>query len=273
MTLRIGQIGYANCTPIFTALKANFDCGSLRFIGGVPAHLNGMLSRGEIDVCPSSSIEYGKNPGKYVLLPDISISAVGPVKSVLLFSLLPLEELNNRTIGLTTESDTSVNLLKIILMRNYGFANVYERSTLPLPEALNRFSALLLIGDSALKENMRNRDLFVYDLGELWYKFTGLPFVFALWLATREAAEKKAGEVRSLCAELLAAKHLAYNSYGAIADKSEEREWISREALVEYWRTISYDLTPRHIEGVTTFFRHARELGLLDEEPEIRIFA
>jgi len=273
MTLRIGQIEYANCTPIFVALKAYFNCGNYRFVGGVPAELNAMLGRGEIDVCPSSSIEYGKNSGKYFLLPDISISAVGPVKSVLLFSRIPLDELNNRTIGLTTESDTSVNLLRILLARNYGFANAFERTPLPLPEALKKFSALLLIGDAALRERLRSFELFVYDLGELWHTFTGLPFVFALWMVTRKAVEMKHGEVKALSADLLAAKHLAYDSYGAIADESKEREWISREALVDYWQTISYDLTPQHLAGVTVFFRYAKELGLIPEEPEIRMFA
>ena len=273
MTLRIGQIEYANCTPIFAALKTHFDCRNYRFVGGVPAELNAKLGRAEIDVCPSSSIEYGKSPGKYYLLPGISISAVGPVKSVLLFSRIPLEELDNRTIGLTTESDTSVNLLRIILAKQHGFVNTFERTPLPLPEALKKFSALLLIGDAALREGIRNRDLFVYDLGELWHKFAGLPFVFALWMVTREAVERKGDEVKALCTELLAAKALAYDSYGAIADKSRERDWIGREALIDYWRTISYDLTPRHIEGVETFFRYAKELGVLSVLPEIRMFS
>ena len=191
MTLRIGQIEYANCTPIFTALKARFDCGNYRFIGGVPTELNAMLGRGEIDVCPSSSIEYGKNPDSYFLLPDISISADGPVKSVLLFSRLPLEELNNRAIGLTTESETSVNLLRILLARKFGFTNAFERTPLPLPEALKTFSALLLIGDAALREGIGSSGFHVYDLGALWHAYTGLPFVFALWMVTREAVREE----------------------------------------------------------------------------------
>lgn len=273
MTLRIGQIDYANCTPIFAALQNNFDCGDYRFIKGVPAQLNGMLSRGEIEVCPSSSIEYGKSPGKYLLLPGISISSDGPVKSVLLFSRLPLEDLDNQPIALTTESDTSINLLKIILARQYGFSNLFERSNLPLPDVLQNFGALLLIGDAALKERMRSSGLFVYDLGEMWLRFTGLPFVFALWLVRREAAQQRRAEVQALADRLLAAKQRAYDSYGNIADNSKEREWLGREALIDYWRTISYDLTPRHLEGVATFFRYAKELRLLPEAPVIRMFS
>ena len=272
MTLRIGQIEYANCTPIFTMLKTRFDCGNYRFVGGVPAELNGMLEKGEIDVCPSSSFEYGRNSGRYILLPDISISSDGPVKSVLLFSRRPLEELNGRSIGLTTESATSVNLLRILLVRMYGFNNLFVATPLPLAEALDRFSALLLIGDAALREGSRESGLFVYDLGALWHQHTGLPFVFALWMVTRTAAESKPDEVRSLCAELLAAKRLAYDSYEAIAGKSAERQWLAGDALVDYWRTISYDLTPRHLDGVKLFFRHAREMGLIGAEPEIRMF-
>lgn len=273
MTLRIGQIDYANCTPIFAALQNNCDCAAYRFIRGVPAQLNGMLRRGEIDVSPSSSFEYGKFPGKYLLLPEMSISSDGPVKSVLLFSRVPIEKLNNQAIALTTESDTSVNLLRIILARQYGFSNTFQRTTLPLREAIEEQSALLLIGDAALRESMANRDLFVYDLGELWLGFTGLPFVFALWIVTREAAYRNRREVQSLAAGLIAAKSRAYESFGSIADTCKEREWMGREALIDYWRTLSYDLTSRHLEGVATFFRYARELQLIREEPEIRLFA
>lgn len=273
MTLRIGQIDYANCTPIFAALQNNCDCAGYRFIRGVPAQLNGMLRRGEIDVSPSSSFEYGKFPGKYLLLPEMSISSDGPVKSVLLFSRVPIEELNNQAIALTTESDTSVNLLRIILARQYGFSNTFQRTTLPLREAIEKQRALLLIGDAALRESMANRDLFVYDLGELWLGFTGLPFVFALWIVTREAVSRNRGEVQSLAAGLIAAKRRAYESFESIADTCKEREWLGREALIDYWQTLSYDLTPRHLQGVATFFRYARELQLIREEPEIRLFA
>jgi chorismate dehydratase len=270
MTLRIGQIEYANCTPLFTALKKNFDCAGYEFVNGVPARLNGMLSRFEIDLCPSSSFEYGKSPDRYYLLPGLSISSIGAVKSVLLFSRLPIEELDGHAIGLTTESDTSVNLLKIILKRGYGFANEFRRSSLSINEALQSFSALLLIGDAALREGMTPHGLYIYDLGALWHELTGLPFVFALWIVNRQTAEINDREVRALGERLIEAKRLAYDSYEEIAEDARELEWICREALVEYWRTISYDLTERHVEGLKEFFRMSKGLGLLPSEPELR---
>jgi chorismate dehydratase len=230
-----------------------------------------MLGRGELDLCPSSSFEYGKTPEKYYLLSGLSISSIGAVKSVLLFSRLPIDKLDNHAIGLTTESDTSVNLLKIILASGLGYSNHFQRTTLPLREALSAFSALLLIGDAALKERMQSSDLYVYDLGEMWHDLTGLPFVFALWIITSEAVEAKGEEVKKLGARLLEAKRLAYGSYEEIAAGCSNMEWISREMLADYWRTISYDLTPEHIAGVRRFFRMAKELGLLPDDPELRL--
>ena len=269
--IRIGQIGYANCTPIFHTLTTRFDCCSYQFIRGVPAELNQMLRRAEIDLCPSSSIEFAKSPASYYLLPNLSISSVGPVKSVLLFSRLPIEELDNHPIGLTTESDTSVNLLKILLARAYGFTNEFHTSSLPLHDAVRTTPALLLIGDKALKMAMADHRLFVYDLGELWYKFTGLPFVFALWLVTRRAVEEKGKEMRLLRDRLVAAKQYACETYAEIAACCEERSWMSSGELVEYWHHISYELTAEHLRGVSTFFRFAAELGLVAEEPVIRL--
>jgi chorismate dehydratase len=272
MTIRVGRIGYANCTPLFYALKKNFDCSNYVFVDGVPAKLNAMLSRGEIDICPASSFEYGKSPGKYYLMPGLSISSIGAVKSVLLFSKVPIEELGNCAIGLTTESDTSVNLLKIILNKRYGLANEFLQSNLSLQDAMQSFSALLLIGDAALREGAVPHGLHVYDLGALWHEFTGFPFVFALWIVTREAAETKIQEIRTLGDRLREAKQLAYDSYEEIAAVSGETEWIAQEALVDYWRTISYDLTTRHMEGVRLFFQMAADLELLPYSPELRLF-
>ncbi|GLI37044.1 menaquinone biosynthesis protein [Geobacter hydrogenophilus] len=272
MSLTIGHIEYSNCTPIFTALQRSMDCSGYSFVRGVPAHLNRLLSTGEIDVCPSSSIEYGKYPDRYLILPDLSISAVGPVKSVLLFSRVPLERLDGAVIGMTTESDTSVNLLRIILTTFQGFTNSFERTSLPLAEALDSYPALLLIGDRALKGALTGGGYHIYDLGDLWYRATGLPFVFALWLVRREAAENKPHEVARLAADVVRAKRIAYDSYPEIAAQAPEREWIDSAVLVDYWRTISYDLTPAHLKGVRLFYNYAASLGVLPAAPEVRLY-
>ena len=272
MTINIGHIKYANCTPIFTALASHFDCSGYRFVDGVPAQLNAMLRSGAIDLSPSSSIEYAMAHEQYCLLPELSISAIGAVKSVFLFSRVPVEELDGCSIALSAESDTSVNLLKVLLSRKYGLQNSFERTSLPLAEALKLYPGLLLIGDSALKGAASGAGFHCYDLGELWHAFTGLPFVFALWIVRRDAAKAKHAGLAVLARDLIAAKKLAYGSYPEIAAGCPEREWIGEAELVDYWNTISYELTEAHLEGARCFFRHAFEMGLIPTVPELRFF-
>ena len=122
MTLVVGHITYANCAPFFHHLA---DCGFAgRIVPGVPAELNGRLAAGSIDVSPSSSFEYARHWRDYLLLPGLSISAAGPVRSVLLFADRPPEALEGAEIALTGESATSVNLLRVLLREFYGLQRV-----------------------------------------------------------------------------------------------------------------------------------------------------
>jgi chorismate dehydratase len=272
VTLRVGQISYANCTPIFVCLKNFHDCSNYRFVHGTPSRLNSMLATGEIDICPSSSIEFAKHPQKYLILPNISISSDVQVKSVLLFSRLPIEEINRQNIGLTDESATSVNLLKIILRRFYCYENSYHTLNMSSTAALADYPAILLIGDAALKEGIhRSEGTYVYDLGELWHRFTGLPFVFALWLVREETVARQKSEVETFYSSLCHSKKMAGSSFDAIASSCRE-DWISENEIIEYWKTISYDLTSRHVEGLQTFFRYAADLSIIDHVPDIRLF-
>jgi chorismate dehydratase len=231
-----------------------------------------MLYTGGIDICPSSSIEFARYPQKYLILPNISISSDVQVKSVLLFSRLPIEELNHHNVGFTDESATSVNLLKVILRSFYCYDNCYNMLKISTIAALADYPAILLIGDTALKAGIqRPQGTYVYDLGELWYRFTGLPFVFALWLVREETAVRQKSEVETFYSSLCLSKQMATNCFEAIASSCRE-DWISENEMIEYWKTISYDLTSRHVEGMQTFFRYSAELGLIDHEPEIKLF-
>ena len=268
--LRIGRITYANCSPIFHELQKQAPAEDYQFIGGVPSHLNALLAAGEIDVCPSSSIEYALHPERYLILPELSISSIGAVGSVLLFSRIPMEELDGQTILLTSESATSVNLLRILLKKRFGCSCGFTVSALPLDSALQEAPAMLLIGDSALRSSLLDTDLLVCDLGELWYEWTGLPFVFALWLCRRKVARDRYAEVNRLARHLVASKERACADLESIAYSASEAQWMGRDRLVAYWRdNISYDLDSRHLDGLMLFYRYCVELGLLPDEPEL----
>lgn len=268
--LRIGRISYANCTPVFHALDALYPASGYEYIAGVPARLNDLLDKEEIDVCPSSSIEFARHSEKYLIIPDISISSRGPVKSVLLFSSVPVEELDGQEILLSSESATSVNLLKILLKKYYDCDCSFRSADGDRIASLSESPAMLLIGDSALRASQSVPGLLIYDLGELWYRWTGLPFVFALWLVNRRAVEERGMEVRLLAQQLMQAKKYAGENLNEIVKQSPDAAWMGHELLLEYWKhNISYDLDETYCEGLKLFYRHAADMGLISHAPDL----
>ena len=267
--LRIGEIGYANCTPLFHVLREQFPCLGYEFITGVPATLNRMLLAGDIDVCPSSSIEYAYHPDRYTILPQISISSIGSVASVLLFSKVPIDSLDGHKILLSSESATSVNLLKILLSQRFDSSCTYEVAQPGVSVTDGDSTALLLIGDSALRASSEETGLFVYDLSEIWYAWTGYPFVFALWLCRNEVAERV--ELINLAQQLIQAKELAPLQLEQIAMCANEASWMGSERLLAYWRdNISYDLDECAQAGLMLYYTKCFEIGLIAEVPSLK---
>ncbi|OEU72077.1 MAG: hypothetical protein BA874_04455 [Desulfuromonadales bacterium C00003068] len=269
MPLKLGRIDYLNCVPFFHHLpQCGFDGNT---IAGVPAELNEMLAQGSIDVSPSSSFEYGCRFRDYVLLPHHSISALHSVKSVLLFSPVPIEELEGHCIYLTGESATSVNLLRVMLREYYGWSNVKclvpEQ---PIEDLLQEKKPVLMIGDRALKAATHYAgQWYQYDLAQLWYQFTQLPFVFALWIVRRESLATLTDELLQLQQQLEASRKMAFADLNSLAKSVQGKEWITTEQLVEYWQSMSYSLDDQHVKGLTLFFQLCVKYEYLAEMPEI----
>ncbi|MDT8441828.1 MAG: menaquinone biosynthesis protein [Desulfuromonadales bacterium] len=267
--LRIGRIAYLNVVPFFHSLDEAGFHGEIR--AGVPADLNRLLAAGVIDACPSSSFEYGRHAPDYLLIPGHSISSIGPVHSVLLFSSGPLDRLDGRTIALTGESATSVNLLQILLREVAGCRDVVCRvPDLPIEESLRRGEPTLLIGDRALAAAKACADAGqIHDLGELWYRHTGLPFVFALWIVRRDAARRDLAALQAFARQLDLARQRAFADLDAVAAALSAREVLEKNEMIAYWRELSYDLTPAHHEGLRRYFSLCHKHGLLASVPEL----
>ncbi|TYO99970.1 chorismate dehydratase [Geothermobacter ehrlichii] len=271
MSLRVGHICYLNSIPFFHHLRRQGFAGEI--VSGVPAHLNAMLARGEIDLCPSSSFEYARNWRDYLLLPEQSISSFGPVRSVLLFSRKKLSELDGQVIAVTGESATSINLLKVLLREFHGCREVCCRvPDEPVEAIVERGGDVLMIGDRALKAGLAT-DGGVYDLGQLWWEATGLPFVFALWIVRREVAEERPGELAAFNCQLAAARTSAEGDLHSLASEVACPDWLTEEELVAYWQRMSFDLAGDHLRGLERYFSLCHRHGLLAEEPGIAFFS
>lgn len=263
--LKVGRIQYANCTPLFHALSLQNDLPEFQLITGVPAVLNRLLANGEIDVCPSSSVEYAYHQDQYRILPHLSISSKGAVASVLLFTTVPIDELDGHTVLLSAESATSVNLLKVLLKLRYGCLCHYVVAGSKEADGVSD-AVQLLIGDTALRMSLAEGNSFVYDLGDLWYAWTGYPFVFALWLCRRDIAET--AELKKLAARLISAKAVVPECLEQIVAMAEESGWMGHARLLEYWRTnISYQLDEQAQAGLLLYYTKCFEIGLIPSVP------
>ncbi len=255
--LKIGKISYTNLYPIYYFLEMTSG-SKYEFTEGVPSVINSLLREERIDISPSSSIEYLRRPEKYILVPGHSVSSEGPVGSILLFSRRPVETLERFTVLYTRQSETSAALLRIVLSRFYQLQCSLKSSGLPLEEGLRDHSAYLLIGDDALREAHKYPNLYIYDLGDIWYRKTGLPFVFALWIANRG----RGAELKSFITDLDEAKERALKYLPKVARTCPFRKWLSEEELMDYWRKLSYDLDDKHRQGLELFNKYLREMGI-----------
>ena len=263
--LRIGKIPYANLFPIFYMLESECDCSGYEFVEGVPSALNYMLRMGEVDVSPSSSIEYLRHSDEYAIVENHSISSMGPVGSIILLSGKPIEELNGLSVLTSSHSETSVALLRIIFERFYKVKCDLKTADIHLDSLPSAAEAYLLIGDDALKA-VKNRSAefpYIYDLGELWQKHTGLPFTYALWIYKKDCCKEKAELLKRFKSDLNKAKRLALKNFKKIALQSPMRGILTDAELISYWENISYDFGDEHKNGLELFRKFSEELGLI----------
>src|SRR6058998_1854766 len=189
--MRVGRIGYINCYPVYGAIDRGLVPLAAELVTGTPSELNDLLAAGELDVSVVSAVEYARQARHYILLPDLAISCDGAVRSVALFSRRPVGQLDGRTVLLSASSRTSVALLELLcrdvwkIKPRFAEARA-EAQDLDALGALPH-EAVLVIGDAALALAARGTYPHRYDLGDEWKRWTGQPFVFAVWAARRAA--------------------------------------------------------------------------------------
>ena len=256
--IRLGHIIYSNCFPVHAAFLAEPLPPGVEVRTGVPSELNRALAAGEIDVAPCSSIEYARHAEQYRVLPDLVIGSDGPVQSIRFDTRMVPEQLNGRTVYVTDSSATSVVLLRILLERFWGVSPAFETfdqtRTDPLAEGA---AAALFIGDVALR---RSPDAapYVFDLGEQWRNWTGLPFAFAIWQARTDAPADELARLHRLLLDSRA--YFGRNSV-RLAERFAADFGMEPDRLLQYWRSLRYELDDRMRQGLLHFLTLAAELG------------
>ncbi|MDQ3700860.1 MAG: menaquinone biosynthesis protein, partial [Chloroflexota bacterium] len=199
---RVGHIQFLNCLPLYHGLVRDGAVLDMELTKGTPTELNRLLVAGALDIAPISSVEYLRHAGELLLLPDLTVSSDGPVKSIALVSRVPLEALGGKTVALTNTSATSQVLTQLVLAWRCATPPRTFACPPDLGRMLDEADAALLIGDPALRVLWRPpAGLYCYDLGEEWQRHTGRAMVYAVWAVRRAYA----AAAPSLVEEVLAA--------------------------------------------------------------------
>ena len=251
----ISLVKYLNTAPLHWGLTHGpFGKGfETRF--STPAECSDQLASGEASIGLIPAVEYQNIHGLRVL-PGISIASFGPVRSVVLISKKPAETI--RSLALDQSSRTSSILVKLLLEKVYDNRPVCVPMAPDLKVMLAAHDAALLIGDAALRAHQKN--LFVYDLASEWARWTGFPFVFALW------ALRPSAEVTSVIPQVYESKNYGLARRREIAEEEAEVRGLTPIGVYDYLsRCIDYDLEAAHLSGLHLFYQLAREHGLLSQ--------
>jgi chorismate dehydratase len=264
--MKVGRIPYINCYPVYGGIDRGHVPLGAELVDGVPTHLNRLMSAGQLDVSVVSAVEYAHDAERFLLLPDLAITSDGPVRSVMLFSRVPASELSGRRVLVSTSSMTSVELLRLLFKERWRATPEFVPADAEIPDVA-RFgaethAARLVIGDAALVlDAARKGDAaadpaphypFAYDLGQEWKAWTGLPFVFAVWVAQRTTP---VADSLAVHAALIASRDWGLAHLDELAAQAHANTGVAEADCRAYFDGLDYRLSYKHLAGLTEFFR------------------
>lgn len=259
--LRLGVVSFLNSRPLIAGLR---DRPDVQCVFAVPAALPGLLACGAVDTALVPTVDILRARGELQVISDACIGCDGPTLTVRVFSRIPPQHV--RTMLADMDSHTSVALVRVLWREVYGC----ELSLRPCDarrESLSNAEAVLLIGDKVVQPH-RPEFTHEIDLGELWRRHTGLPFVFAVWAVRSDPG---CTPVAAGLAALLGAardRGVARAAEIAAAD-APALGWpvdLARRYLTEFLR---FNLDARAIAGADRFAQLCAAAGLVPRDATI----
>lgn len=271
--LRMGRISFLNVLPIYHPLETGIIPHNFELVSAPPAILNDMMARGELLISSCSCIEYARHANRYYLVPDLCIGSNGPVMSVLLLAQAPLQKLQGEEILISGQSHTSVALLKLLLHEYYNIKCAFRVGKItPALHSHKPPAAFLAIGDEALR--LRNHPAYPWriDLAEAWREWTGLPFVFGLWVINADllSLQNNLADPGQL---LRSGRDWGLQNMDVILDLTAHGCPLNRQELQAYYEQgLFYSLNSSAMAGLQKFYAMLVNSGLLMEAPPLRFY-
>lgn len=264
--VRIGAVSFLNTKPlIYSLLNSTHSNDEIELSVHVPSRLADLLRVGSIDVGLIPIIEYFRafeeDPSSYRIIPDISISSHGAVRSIQLLSRVPIPQI--QSVGLDTGSRTSHALLRIVLTEKYDLQPTFSASPPSIELRSADTDAVLRIGDAALRQ--LDSAPHAVDLGAEWDELTGLPFVYACWVARHDIDLEKVTQI------LQKAKELSVQQIPKIVRMEAEAMGLPEALCSDYLtKRIFYNLGDSEIAGLNRFYELAQRYDLAPPEVSLR---
>jgi len=263
--LRVSAISYLNTAPLMwdfvnppqsDELKREFDVAYT-----LPSNCADALRQGLADIGIIPVAAYPNIPG-LLIVPDVAIAANGTVRSILLVSKKPLEEIES--IALDSSSRTSAALIRILFDRFYDLKPGFVEASPDLHKMLIEHDSALLIGDCALKVDRERYH--TWDLAQEWKRLTGKPFVFAFW-AIRDGSAS-AQKLEYVAQVFQRSRNSGLGHIPELVEDWSRKMALPAESIRAYLtQNIHYHLEPEFIEGMKLFFAYGAESGLFPYNP------
>ncbi len=253
--IRVGHIDFINTIPLDLE---DTSCLNYNKIKGVPTVINKMLLNGEVDVGVISISFYLEHRDDLLRIGELGIVSDGPAMSILLFSNIDISKsLGNKVLKVyeTPKSATSVLLNRIILKKFYGIYIVPE-------SVITEADAVLLIGDDALLEKQKGRWSYVYDLGNEWKRFTGLPAVFAVLATNKKVFKEKWEELENYLKLLRKNYEKSMRNLDITVAKAKRKTNLDEEVLYKYFQSLKYELGKKEEESIALFEKLISEVSI-----------
>ncbi|NVN95187.1 MAG: menaquinone biosynthesis protein [Bacteroidetes bacterium] len=247
--IKISAVSYLNTFPFIYGLENSSCLHDFIIEKDVPAICAEKLLKDKVDIglIPVAVIPQIKTAE---IITDYCIGAISKVKTVLLLSNQPLNKISK--IYLDIESRTSVQLVKV-LAQNYWIINPkWEKLSSNFNHKLNDDEAVVLIGDKTF--NITEHYAYVFDLASEWNNFTGLPFVFAAWVANKKLS-------KTFLVDLNEALKFGIRHINETISFFNERIPKNVDAKSYFTDNISYQLDDAKRMGMELFFKYLKVLN------------
>ena len=266
--LRICAISFLNTAPLMWDFEHGDAGRDFHIEYTIPSACAAALAANQADIGIIPAITYAQIPG-LAILPNIAIAAKDHVRSILLVSKKPIEQV--QTVATDTSSRTSVALLQVLFSKFFGGARQLSPHPPALDAMLTRHDAALLIGDTALAVPASG-GYYLYDLAHLWHDFTGHSFVFAFWAIRLDALQRQPRGLSLLKVFQQSRDHgLLPANLDTIAREWSPKLNLSEPEIRDYLtNNIHYYLDRANHAGLQLFLRYSHELGLLPAIPDLR---